>query len=171
MKTSKKIALIGVMTSLAVVLAVLEHFVPIQAVIPLPGIKLGIANVVLLTLLIKADFKVAFSVFVLRCAIVALLFGNPVSLAMSLSGGILAIGIMWLLLHYKNCFSLLGVSVAGATMHNIGQILCACIIMRSVHLIAYLPILLVAGILTGLLNAVLTQGVLQIKFLFIKEKK
>lgn len=158
MRISRKLSLVGILTSLAVVLAVLEQYVPIQLIFPLPGIKLGIANVVTLTALKKLDFKCAFAILVVRCCLVSLLFGTPISLAMSLSGGLLSLCMMWLLLRRKTWFSIYGVSIAGAAMHNIGQVACACVVLKSVYVFGYLPILLVSAFFTGALIGILVSG-------------
>ncbi len=160
MSKVRKVSLIGILSTLAVVLAVLEQYVPVQALLPLPGIKLGIANVVTLTALKYLDIKSALSILVVRCSIVALLFGTPVSFAMSMSGGIPALLVMALLLKKERYFSLYAVSIAGAAFHNIGQVLCACVIVRSRYVLGYLPLLLFSAILTGALIAVLANGCL-----------
>lgn len=161
MSKVRKMSLIGILTALAVVLSVLEQYVPIQALLPLPGIKLGIANVVTLTALKQIDFKSALSILVVRCCIVALLFGTPVSLAMSLSGGVAALLVMYFLLKKSSLFSLFGVSITGAAFHNIGQVICASIVLQSHYVLAYLPILLISAFLTGTLIALLVGGCLK----------
>ncbi len=159
MRYIRKIALIGILTALAIVLSVLEQYVPIQMIIPLPGIKLGISNVITLFALYKFDFKFAAIILFLRCSLVAMLFGTPVSWMMAISGGALALCGMWSLLKARRWVSLFGVSIAGAALHNVGQILCAVILMKSAHIVAYLPLLLCSSILTGSLVAVLTLGI------------
>ena len=160
MSRARKLSLIGVLAALAVVLSVLEQFVPVQALLPLPGVKLGIANVVTLTALKYLDFKSALSVLFIRCSIVALLFGNPVSFAMSICGGVFALLSMTFLAKKERHFSLFAVSIAGAAFHNIGQVLCACLILKSKYIIGYLPMLLMSSFLTGALIAVLAKGFL-----------
>ena len=161
MNVARKISQIGILTSLAVVLAILEQYIPIHFILPLPGIKLGIANVVTLTVLKRIDLKCALLVLLLRCSVVALLFGTPVSFAMSLSGGLLSLIVMYFLLKNNKLFSIFGVSVAGAAGHNIGQVICAIFILRSVYVVAYLPILLLSSFLTGTLIGILAAGCLK----------
>lgn len=168
MRLTKKVALSGVLTALAIVLSILEQYLPIQLIIPLPGIKLGIANVVTLFALMKLDFKYAAVILILRCCVVSLLFGTPVSWIMSICGGVCALCGMWLLYKLRGWFSLFGISVAGAALHNIGQIVCAMYLMQSLYVAAYLPLLLCSSFLTGFLVAVLTLGVTRIKI--IKEE-
>lgn len=162
MNTTKKVAFVGILAALAIVLSVLEQYVPVRLLIPLPGIKLGVANIVTLFALIRLDFKTTLAILLVRCGVVALLFGTPISFAMSLCGGMLAIGTMWLLLRTENLFSLYGVSVAGAAAHNIGQILCAVCVMQSGYVISYLPVLLISAVITGILIAVPVYGVLRV---------
>lgn len=163
MTPARKLSYIGILTALAIVLAVLEHYIPLQAILPLPGLKLGIANVVTLTVLIKLDTKSALAILLIRCLLVALLFGTPVSLAMSFSGGILAFFGMVALLKAPKYFSLFGVSIIGAALHNTGQTLCAAVILQSGYVFVYLPALLLGSLLTGILIAVLCKGTLKIK--------
>lgn len=162
MTTTRKTAYIGLLTALAIVLALLEQFVPIGAVIPLPGIKLGIANVVTLLVLYLWNQKCAWTVALLRCTIVALLFGTPISFAMSVSGAVLSLIIMSFLIKYPKYFSWYGISIAGAAMHNIGQVICACFWMKNTALFAYLPFLLLASVLTGALIAVIFKMLIRI---------
>ncbi len=161
MRVAKKISLIGILTALAVVLAVLEQYIPIHSLLPLPGIKLGIANVVTLTALKKLDFKSVLAILLVRCSLVALLFGTPISFAMSLSGGVLSLCVMWLLLRRGNWFSIYGVSITGAAVHNIGQVICASLVLKSVYVFGYLPILLLSAFLTGALIGMLVSGCLR----------
>ncbi len=163
MKISKRISLIGLLSALAIVLSTLEQYVPLQAVVPLPGIKLGIANVITLFILSHFSYKEAMAVLLIRCAVVSMLFGNVTGLAMSLTGGILSLLVMTLLLRFNRLFTIFGVSIAGAACHNIGQILCAVVLLKNVYIAAYLPLLLLSSFVTGSLIAALFKIVNQYK--------
>lgn len=160
MTKTKKLALCGVLTALALGLSYAERFFPLQLILPLPGLKLGFANVVTLVALCLLGKSYAFSVLTARCLLGAI-FGNLAGLAFSLAGGLLALAVMCFATKTKG-LSLYGISVLGAAAHNIGQILVAMAVMGSYYVAAYLPWLLMISVLTGLLTGSLTVGVLQL---------
>lgn len=151
MKMFRKIAYLGLFSALSIVLSTLEGFIPLQAVIPLPGIKIGIANVITLLLLYRFSPWDALGVLTVRCAVCALLFGTPVSFAFSLTGGILAWCGMYFASHKPRLFSYCGVSIIGAALHNTGQTFAAAVLMQDAHIFAYLPVLLLVSLLSGTL--------------------
>ena len=159
MTKTKKLALCGLLIALALGLSYAERFLPLQLIFPLPGIKLGLANVVTLVALCLLGKSYAFSVLTVRCLLGAI-FGNLAGLAFSLIGGLLALAVMCVAMKCKG-LSLYGVSVLGAAAHNIGQILVATVVMGSFYVVAYLPWLLIASVLTGLLTGSLTAGVMR----------
>lgn len=155
----KKIALNGLLISLALVLSYIESFFPMSLIIPIPGIRLGLANIVTMFALFYLGFMSALTVSILRCVLAALLFGGFSSMLYSLSGALLALIIMQLLKYgYNKLFSLLGISIGGAAAHNTGQILMASLMMRNTAIFAYLPVLLLAGIIMGFLTAIAAQN-------------
>lgn len=157
----KKIALCGVFIALALALSYGERFIPVQLVIPLPGIKLGLANIVTLIALYLLDPGCAFCILVPRCVLGAVFGGGITGLAFSLTGGVLALLTMAAAKRSKK-LSVYGVSILGAAAHNIGQILAAMVLMGSVYIGAYLPWLLLAAIATGALTAAAGIGVLKL---------
>lgn len=159
MTRTKKVALCAVLIALALALSYLERFIPLQLVIPLPGIKLGLANIVTLIALYLLGTKCAFAVLVPRCVLGAAFGGGLMGLLFSLTGGILAMGVMALCRKTK-VFSVYGVSVLGAAAHNIGQICVAMGVLGSVYVAAYLPYLLLVAIVTGLATGTASAGVL-----------
>lgn len=149
----KKLTLSGMLTALAVALAYLEHLFPIQALIPVPGVKMGLANTIILFAFIYLNARAALLILIIRCMIQSLLFGTLTGFLFSMSGGLLAFSITALLLpHYKTRFSAFGLCIAGAAMHHIGQIVAACLLFLSSSLIFYLPALLMLSLLTGMLT-------------------
>lgn len=160
MSKAKKIAFCAVMIALALALSYAERFIPLQLAIPLPGIKLGLANVVTLIALYRLKGRYAFAILVPRCILGAVFGGGITGLMFSLTGGILAL-ITMVLAKKAPLFSVYGVSVLGAAAHNIGQILAAMVLLRSVYVAAYLPWLLLAAIVTGLLTGAAGGGVLR----------
>lgn len=155
----RKIALNGIMISLALVLSFVERFIPLGIIVPIPGIKLGLANIVTMFALFYSGFASALTITVLRCVLSALMFGGLSSLLFSLSGAMLALLIMTLMKPgFNKFFSLIGISMSGAALHNIGQIVMASLMMRNTAVFSYLPLLLLAGIVTGLLTAVVAAN-------------
>ncbi len=159
--TSKKVAFLGLCTALALILAYVE--VLLQPLIPaVPGIKMGLPNIIIVFLLYRRGAVSALSVSLLRILLVSVLFGNAMALLYSLSGAILSLLVM-LVLRRLNWMSVVGVSVAGGVTHNIGQILMAMLLLRTAAVGYYLVVLTVAGtiagILVGLCGALLIQKI------------
>lgn len=138
----------AVLTALALAISVCEGLVPLSVLLPLPGLRLGLANLVTVFALCRLSPKEAFAILVARCLLGANLGGNLSALAFSLTGGVLAFAVMWLLLHLPG-LSLFGVCVAGAAAHNTGQILAAMAVLASPAIAVYLAPLLVASLFTG----------------------
>lgn len=144
----KKLTLLGVFTALALIIFIVESALPPLA--PIPGIKLGLANVITLILLLNYSEKDAFLVLFMRIILSGLFAGQFIYVIYSLAGGLLcylAMMIVNKLLHGHYIFL---TSIVGSCFHNIGQILIALLITQVWGIVAYLPILLISGILTGL---------------------
>ncbi|NTV90005.1 MAG: Gx transporter family protein [Clostridiales bacterium] len=146
--TVKQITLGGILCAMALVLSLVDRLIPIAAIIPLPGIKLGLANIVTLVALYFFGAPVAFTILIVRCILGSFFSGSISSLVFSLFGGIMAMLAMVLLRRSKQ-FSLFGVSIAGAAAHNAGQIIAGSVLLGSTAIIAYLPVLLVVSVFTG----------------------
>ncbi|WP_458862174.1 Gx transporter family protein [Acidaminobacterium chupaoyuni] len=158
MNRTKKIALCGILAALALALSLFENLIPLQAVLPLPGIKLGLANIITLMALYLMGGKWAAAVLFCRIAALYLATGNLTSLAMSLTGGCAALIAMLLAYRFRRSFfSIYGVSILGAAMHNVGQIAMASLLMRSLYTFYYLPVLLILSLFTGFLIAFITD--------------
>lgn len=148
MKSSQKVAFLGVSTAFALVLSFVESIIPpIWSAVP--GIKVGLPNIVIIFLLYKLSFKYAFSVSIVRAFLVALLFGSALSLAYSISGAVLSLSVMWLL-KKSDRFSTVGVSIAGGVFHNIGQIITAVVILQTKEIGYYMIVLIPSGIIAGI---------------------
>ena len=144
----KKIAFCGLMLALALIASYVESLIPVP--IPVPGIKLGVANSVVLILLYYTNAKTAWGISVARVVLSGFLFGSLSSILYSLSGAILSLLVMTLI-KKRDCFTMTGVSVAGGVSHNIGQLIMAFLVLESGALWYYLPVLLVSGCVTGYL--------------------
>ena len=143
---SKKVAFFALLVALAFVFSYLESLIPFH--FGIPGIKLGLANLVVVTALYTVGEKQAFAVSVIRIILSGLTFGGVFSLVYSLAGGILSFLAM---LIAKRCraLSVTGVAVIGGSIHNIGQIIAAAIVMETPSIAYYLPVLLLSGAVTG----------------------
>ena len=150
---SKRIALFGIMVALAFTFSYLESLIPFNFAIP--GVKLGLANLVVVVALYIMKPTEAFFIAIIRILLAGLTFGNVYSLAYSLCGGILSFVVM--LLVKKTKLSVIGVSMLGGICHNIGQIIVAAIVMETARIAYYLPVLLGAGLVTGLLMGVISK--------------
>ena len=138
----------AVLTALALALSVAEGLVPLTVLFPLPGLRLGLANLVTTYALCRLSGREALLILVCRCLLGSLLGGNLMALAFSLTGGLLALGTMALLVRCS-WLSLFGVSIAGAAAHNTGQILAAMAVLLSRAPLVYLPPLLRCSLVTG----------------------
>ena len=144
---TKKIAYLGLITAVALILSYVESlFPPIWAAVP--GIKMGLPNIVIVFLLYRFGFKEAIGVSLIRVFIVSLLFGNVMYLAYSLAGAVLSLVLM-VVLKKLDIFSTVGVSIAGGVSHNLGQIIVAMLVMETAEIGYYMIVLAVTGTLAG----------------------
>ena len=157
MGNSKKLALQAILMAAALALSYLERFIPLQLLIPLPGVKLGLANIVSLFALYFLGWRSAFIILILRCTLGSVFGGGVTALMFSLTGGLLSMSVMALARHIP-FFSVYGVSLCGAAAHNIGQILVAALTLSSVYIFAYLPFLLLVGLVTGMLTGAVASA-------------
>ncbi len=147
--TVKRTAFLGLFTAVAIVFAYIEVLLP-PIFTAIPGIKLGLPNIVIVFLLYRRGVGEAAAVSVVRILAVSLLFGNFASFAYSVAGGVLSLLAMALLRKW-NFLSHIGVSVAGGVLHNVGQILMAMLLLGTAELGYYLIVLAVTGTVSGIL--------------------
>lgn len=167
MVQTKKLTTIAVLVALAIVLHLFEALIPIP--FPIPGVKLGLANIITLLALVIFDFKTAFIIACMRTVLGSLLSGTLLNIAffLSFSGAVTATCLMAILLHLgrsPNCcsgFSLLGISVAGAAAHNLGQLAMAALLIKHTGIFYYLPVMLLSSIPTGILTGLLLRELLK----------
>ena len=144
---TKKVAYLGLMAAVALILSYVEAlFPPIYAAVP--GIKVGLPNIVIIFMLYRFGLKEAAAVSLVRLAAVALLFGSVMTLAYSLAGAVLSLTLMALCKRF-NIFTTVGVSVVGGVSHNLGQIIVAMIVMETAQIGYYMVILAITGTLAG----------------------
>ncbi len=157
----KKIAQGGLLVAVALVLSLVEKMFPLQAVVPIPGIKLGLANVVTLFALTLLGTRAALAILLCRVTLASIFMGSITGFLFSLFGGLLALLVMrLLLLREGRWFSLVGVSIGGAAAHNIGQIGAAILTLGTLNVAAYLPLLLVSSIPMGWVTGLTASAVL-----------
>ena len=149
--TTKKLALCAVLTALALGLSTLESLFPVSVLVPLPGIKLGLANIVTVFALYRRGDIPALAILIARCLLGAMFAGNASALLFSLMGGVLAMLTMIVLRRVRG-LSVYGVSIAGAAAHNIGQICAAMVVLGGTAVLGYLPVLLGVSLITGTLT-------------------
>lgn len=155
---TKKTAFLGMFVTLALIASYVESLVPFY--FGAPGIKLGLANLVTVVVLYRYGWKDAAVVSALRILLSGFLFGNVFSILYSFAGAALSFLVMCLLKKIEG-FSILGVSIAGGVFHNLGQIGAAILLMENGNIIYYFPILMVAGIVTGMLIGIGSREVLK----------
>lgn len=149
-------ALLGVLTAAAIVIAILESFIPSVGI---PGVKLGLANIVILIILYELGIWEAITVNLLRVLVVSLVRGTFLSMGflMSLTGCVLSLGIMILFYLLIKKFSIIGVSVIGSVFHVTGQILIAMIFLGSAYIFLYLPVIAISAIITGVFVGIVAK--------------
>lgn len=146
---TKRVAIFGLCTAVAMVLAYVELLLP-PVFVAVPGIKLGLPNILIIFMLYRFGWRSAATISLVRIALVSLLFGNTMTLTYSLAGAILSLAVMTLLKRL-NFLSTVGVSVAGGVFHNVGQILTAMLLLGTAELGYYLIVLTVTGTVAGIL--------------------
>ena len=157
-KKNINVAFCGVMAALAISLGYLEALIPFS--IGIYGIKLGLANLAILSLLYLTDTKSAFAVHLIRILVCGILFGNAVAFLYSIVGGILSFVFMALLKKSEK-LSPIGISILGGVVHNIAQMGVAIVLVDNLKIAFYLPVLLIAGTVAGALVGVLTEGMIK----------
>lgn len=156
----QKMALLGVLTAAAIVIAILESFIPSVGI---PGVKLGLANIVILVILYELGIVEAIIVNLLRVLVVGLVRGTFLSMGflMSLSGAVLSLTIMIIFYLLVKKFSIIGVSVIGSIFHVSGQILIAMLYLGTAYIVLYLPIIAISAIITGVFVGIVAQLIIK----------
>ena len=157
-KLAKKVSLYGILVSLAFIASYIEVLIPFN--FHIPGMKLGLANIAVLVALYTGGAQAGLTVSIIRIILVGLTFGNPYSAIYGLSGGVLSLAVM-ILLKRTDFFGMMGVSMAGGVAHNIGQLLCAMIILKLPAVFTYLSYLILVGTITGALIGIIDEEVLK----------
>ena len=155
---TKRIANAALLATLALIFSYVESMIPFF--VSMPGVKLGVANLVVLIALYKLDIRYAFAINLIRILVSGMLFSGLFGMIYSLAGGMLSLLVMWSLKR-TNLFSIVGVSMAGGVFHNIGQLLIASIIVSDLKMFIYLPILMFSGLASGIIIGILCHFILE----------
>ncbi|MCI8560110.1 MAG: Gx transporter family protein [Dorea sp.] len=153
-----RVAYFGIFTALALIFSYVETLIPIS--FGIPGVKLGLANLIIVIVLYKTALKDACMLSVVRVLLAGFLFGNYYSIVYSLAGALLSL-FMMAALKKAGGFSVIGVSIAGGVSHNIGQLIVAMLVVETFQVAYYVPVLLTAGLITGCVIGILAQEMLR----------
>ena len=146
MKT-KRVAFLSMCIALSMILSYFESLIP--PLVAVPGVKIGLPNLVMVFMLYKIGWKETAIVSIIRVILVGILFGTPLSMIYSLAGATLSL-IGMILMKKTNLFAPVTVSVVGGILHNVGQIATACFVMDTAQIAYYLPVLLITGTVAGI---------------------
>ncbi len=154
---TRTLSMTALFASLSIVFGYIEHLIPFD--FGIPGVKLGLSNLIIVIMLYTFSWRQAFFVLLVRIFVSSILFGNIYSLGYSLAGGILSFAVMCLIKHIKG-FSFIGVSISGGVSHNIGQLIVAVWALNSPNIALYLPVLLISGAVTGALIGIIASPII-----------
>lgn len=155
---TKKLTMTALLVALALIFSYIEVLIPFSPAIP--GIKLGIANLVVIVALYHMGLKYAITINVVRIFIAGLLFSGVFGIIYSLAGAILSMTVM-VLLKKTGLFSVAGVSMAGGVAHNLGQILAAAFLVSNLSIFIYFPVLIFSGLISGALIGIVAYIILE----------
>ncbi len=158
MSKNKMTAMCGVFIALALVLSYLETLIPLNFAVP--GIKLGLANLVTIVAMFKLGLKPAILISLGRIVLSGILFGNITIIIYSLAGAGLSIIVMFIVKKIK-AFSVTGISICGAVSHNMGQIIVAAVVMENANILYYMLVLCITGAVAGTFIGILASIILK----------
>ncbi|MCR5420951.1 MAG: Gx transporter family protein [Lachnospiraceae bacterium] len=150
---ASRVSYLALMTALSAVLGYLELLIPIN-LFGIPGVKLGLANIVSLMVLYSFGPLSACMVVLSRVILLGLLFGNPYSFLFSAAGGLMSLAAMYVL-KKSGFFTMTGVSAGGGVFHNTGQLLIALLTLKGISFVNYFPVLVMAGCICGSIMGIL----------------
>ena len=148
----------GMFTALALIFSYVESLIPFH--IGIPGVKLGLANLVIVVAMYKMNKKQVYLLSVTRVVLAGFMFGNLFSIVYSLAGSLLSLAVMYGLKR-KEAFSIMGISMAGGVFHNIGQLIVAMIVLESLNLVYYASVLLISGLITGIVIGIVSDEIMK----------
>lgn len=164
---TKKTAYMGMLVALAFIFSYIESLLPVS--VGIPGVKIGLANMVVIVTLYTMGVAPAFAMSLVRIVLTGFTFGNLASMIYSLAGGILSLLVM-VIARKTKLFSVTGVSVMGAVFHNVGQIIVAALVVENSSLFYYLPILMISGVAFGIIIGVVSAMLIKRLARFIQRQ-
>ena len=153
-----KVAYFRVFTALALIFSYVETLIPIN--FGIPGVKLGLANLIIVIALYKMRLREVYLLSIVRVLLSGFIFGNYFSIIYSLAGGLLSLTVM-AVFKRKDGFSIMGISIAGGVFHNVGQLIVAMLVVETFSVAYYVPVLLIAGMITGMLIGIVSNEMLK----------
>jgi len=153
-----RVAYFGVFTALALIFSYVETLIPFN--FGIPGIKLGLANLIIVIALYKMRLSEVYLLSIVRVLLNGFIFGNYFSIIYSLAGGLLSLTVM-ALSKKQGGFSVMGISMAGGVMHNVGQLIIAMMIVETFSVVYYVPVLLVSGLIAGCVIGIVSGEMLR----------
>mgnify|MGYP000897287657 FL=1 len=151
---AKKVILISLFVSVALIVSLLEYYIPI----PIPNVRLGLSNVIIINSIILLGFKETFFISFLKAVLLVIILGNPVSFIYNFSAGFTSIVTMYILNKFCSKYlSLIGISVLGSVSHVMVQILVSMVLLNTRTLINFIPFLGIIGVFTGILVGIISN--------------
>lgn len=150
---TKKVSVIGLFTAMALLLSYIENLLPFRTGIP--GIKLGIANLIIVIAFYFLPSGEVLSISLLRVFFLSVFSGSPFTAVFSFTGAIASFFAMYIS-YRRNSFSPVGISILGGVTHNLAQLLISALLLNTPAFLWYSPVLLISGIITGLINGLIT---------------
>lgn len=154
---TKKVSVIGLFTAMALLLSCIENILPFRTGIP--GIKLGIANLIIVIAFYFLPSGEVLSISLLRVFFLSVFSGSPFTTAFSFTGAIASFFAMYIS-YRRNSFSPVGISIIGGVTHNLAQLLISALLLNTPAFLWYSPVLLISGIITGLINGLITTKII-----------
>ena len=158
-KPTKRLTRLSLLLAAALVLGALERWIPLP--VPIPGAKIGLSNIAVLTVLMRYGLRDALAVAFMKSLVLMALFGSPVSFIYSVSGGLMSVLVMGGLIRFgRGKFSVLGISVAGAATHYLVQLTAAALVLQTPALYGYFPYMVLLSVPTGIFTGAASYGLL-----------
>lgn len=151
---TKKIAYLSLFSAFAIILSYIEVLLPLN--FGIPGMKLGLANFMIVLVLYLMGAKEAIIINIVRIIVIGLLFGNLFSILFSISGAVLSLLFMYIAKKTK-LFSLIAVSIVGGITHNAAQLVVASFVVKTYSILYYIPVLIITGVITGLVIGIVAN--------------
>ncbi len=156
-RAARRVAVCALLLALALVLSYIEALIPSAGI---PGVKFGLANIVIIVALYRLGAGYAYGINIARILLAGLMFNGFSAIFYSLAGGLAGLSVMCLL-KKTGIFSVTGVSMAAGVAHNFAQVLAAALVIENIRLFAYFPVLIFSGTAAGIVTGILAALILK----------